>query len=311
MNAAHRADDLDELYSGEAFAADHPESETFRLGRDVLVAVLDGRIVAYAIGCVVERGGLLVGESSGEVHPDVRRRGLGHALWRATRDRLAGRLAADPRPGERELRSFAMDLELGAVALLAAEGYRAIRYGFEMRRALTGALPVIPLPHGLELRPVTPEQHRAIFNADNEAFRDHWGSRVLHDGDFIARFNGPDVDTSLWRVAWDGDEVAGVVMNAIFRAENEELGIRRGWLDRVSVRRTWRGRGLAKALCAASFQALREQGMDEAWLGVDARNPTGALGLYEAMGFTVVRRWQAYGRPVDGPAPVGWSSASG
>ena len=55
----------------------------------------------------------------------------------------------------------------------------------------------------------------------------------------------------------------------------------------MSVRRPWRGRGVAKALCAASFRVLREQGMDEAWLGVDGTNPTGALQLYEGLGFCV------------------------
>ena len=101
---------------------------------------------------------------------------------------------------------------------------------------------------------------------------------------------GPDMTPALWCVAWDGDQVAGVVMTAIFRDENEQLGIARGWLDRVSVRRPWRGRGVAKALCAQSFRVLREQ-------------------LYEGLGFTVARGWKAYGRPVDAPAPAGWQTA--
>jgi ribosomal protein S18 acetylase RimI-like enzyme len=159
------------------------------------------------------------------------------------------------------------------------------------------------------MRPVTTDHHRAVFDADVEAFRDHWGHRERDETDFEAWFHGPDQDTGLWCVAWDGDEVAGVVMNTIYRTENEALGIRRGWLDHVSVRRPWRGRGVAKALCAASFRVLREAGMDEAWLGVDGSNPMGAVQLYEGLGFGVVRRWQAYGRPLEGPAPAGWSSA--
>ena len=116
----------------------------------------------------------------------------------------------------------------------------------------------------------------------------------------------PRRDIGLWRVAWDGDEVVGSVLNTVYVAENERLGVSRGWLDHVSVRRPWRGRGVARALCAASFVALRERGMAEAWLGVDASNPTGALQLYEGLGFEVAQRWLAYARPVDGPAPEGW-----
>ena len=144
-----------------------------------------------------------------------------------------------------------------------------------MRRFITGELPDRPLPAGLELRPVTPDQHRAIFDADNEAFRDHWGHREADDGDFRARFEHPETDTSLWCVAWDGDQVAGSVMNAIYAEENEQLGIKRGWLDHVSVRRQWRGKGVAKALCAASFAVLRDHGMEEAWLGRRRVEPDG------------------------------------
>ena len=89
------------------------------------------------------------------------------------------------------MRSYALDDEAGARALLVAEGFVTIRYGFEMRRYLTGALPAHPLPDGLEMRPVTPDQHRAIFDADNEAFEDHWGRRTPDEADFQAEFHGP------------------------------------------------------------------------------------------------------------------------
>jgi mycothiol synthase len=309
LNRARVADRVDEVRSGEDLAAEYAPLDLFDASRDLLLAEVDGEVVGFGFGYRVVRSGALVGEMWGGVRPDLRRRGLGSAIWQANRDRLAAEMAADPRPGPRELRSYALDVERCDIALLTARGFVPIRFGFEMRRFLTGALPERDLPAGLELRPVTEAQHRAIFVADDEAFHDHWGHRPSGEGDFVARFEGPSIDTSLWCVAWDGDEVAGVVMNAIYRDENEQLGVRRGWLDRVSVRRPWRGRGLAKALCAASLRVLREQGMDEAWLGVDGSNPTGALGLYEGLGFQVARRWQAYGRPLDGAAPAGWRPA--
>jgi mycothiol synthase len=308
VNASRRADGVDEVRTGEDMRAEYEPLDAFRIGRDVILAEVRGSPVGYAAGMLVHRDGALVAETWGAVLDSWRHRGIGTAMWRWTRDRLAREAAADPRPGPRQLRGFALEIEPAEIALFADQGYVPIRFGFEMRRFLTGMLPEHPLPDGIELRPVTPETERQIFHADNEAFEDHWGHREQGEGDFVARFRGPDVDTRLWRVAWDGDEVAGVVMNAIFRGENEELGVQRGWLDHVSVRRPWRGRGLAKALCAASFDALRDEGMTEAWLGVDASNPTGALQLYEGLGFTVARRWQAYGRPMDRPAPVGWSS---
>ena len=307
LNASHRADGVDEVRTGEDLRCEYEPLDAFRTDRDLILAEVSGLPVGFAFGILVHRDGALVAETWGSVLAEWRHRGIGTAMWRWNRERLMAEAVEDHRPGPRQLRGFALDIEQASLALLADQGYVPIRYGFEMRRFLTGALPEHPLPGGLEVRPVTPETERAIFHADNEAFEDHWGHREQGEGDFTARFRGPDVDTSLWRVAWDGDEVAGVVMNAIFHGENEELGVRRGWLDHVSVRRPWRGRGLAKALCAASFKALRDEGMTEAWLGVDGSNPTGALQLYEGLGFTVARRWRAYGRPMDRPAPAGWS----
>lgn len=310
MNRAHRGDGIDELRSAADLRGDYEPRDDFDIARDISIAEIDGRPVAFHFGYLVLRdGSTLTLETWGAVVPEHRGRGIGTALHRATRARLATEAAADPRPGPREYRTFALDTERADLELLEAEGFVPIRFGFEMRRSLTGALPAHPLPDGLELRPVTPDQHRAIFDGNNEAFEDHWGHRTPGEGDFVAMFDSPSTDTSLWRVAWDGDEVAGVVINTIYHDENATLGVRRGWLDQVSVRRPWRGRGLAKAVCVESFRVLREQGMDEAWLGVDGANPTGALGLYERLGFLVARRWQVFGRPLDGPAPAGWRPA--
>jgi mycothiol synthase len=309
LNRARRADGIEEVRTGESLAANHVESETFHLDRDVLLAELDGALVGFSMGYRVRRDGVPVAESWGIVVPEHRRRGIGSVLFRANRERVLAESAADPGSAPAEMRSFALDDEVGALGLLAAEGFVTIRYGYEMRRYLTASLPDHRLPDGLVMRPVTPDQHRAIFDGDNEAFEDHWGRRTPDESDFQEEFHGPDVDTSLWCIAWDGDQVAGVVMNAIYRGENEELGIRRGWLEHVSVRRPWRGRGVAKALCTASFRVLRDQGMDEAWLGVDGSNPTGAVRLYEGLGFGVVRQWKAYGRPLEHPAPAGWQPA--
>jgi ribosomal protein S18 acetylase RimI-like enzyme len=200
----------------------------------------------------------------------------------------------DGRTGERSLGSWPDEAQAGAVALYESEGYAIVRYGFMMVRDLTEPIPELPLPDGLEVRPVEPVDHRRIWDADVEAFRDHWDPGERTDADFEGWFASPELDTGLWRVAWDGDEVAGSVMNFIYPAENETLGQQRGWLDHVSVRRPWRRRGLASALIAASMRALRDVGMTEAALGVDAENPSGALRVYENLGFRRTRTGVAY-----------------
>jgi ribosomal protein S18 acetylase RimI-like enzyme len=155
------------------------------------------------------------------------------------------------------------------------------------------------MPDGVEVRPVVAKDYRAIWAADTEAFRDHWGAMENTEGAFERFFGGPDFRPELWRVAWDGDEVAGVVMNRIMTTFNEQSGERRGELAGVSVRRPWRGRGLARALVADSLRALRDDGMTSAVLGVDAENPMGALGVYEANGFRVHRKGLNFRRPLE------------
>lgn len=306
VNAARRPDGADEVRTAESLASEHG---ALVMARDAVIAEADGRSVGYAVGHVVERAGVLVADLTGAVHPALRRRGVGTALLRRTRDDAVARMAVDARPLPRELRAYALDAEIGLRALLAAEGFIPIRFGFEMRRALTGELPQHPLPAGLELRRLVEADYRAVYEASEEAFLDHWGHRPASEEDFREMCYGPDMTPALWCVAWDGDQVAGAVMNAIFRDENAALGIARGWLDRVSVRRPWRGRGLAKALCSEALRVLRNEGMAEAWLGVDGSNPTGAVQLYEGLGFLVARQWQAYGRPLDRPAEPGWRTA--
>jgi ribosomal protein S18 acetylase RimI-like enzyme len=150
------------------------------------------------------------------------------------------------------------------------------------------------------MRPVTnaDAELRQLFAADVEAFQDHWGGFAGDEAFYQEWVHDPSFDPSLYLVAFDGDEIAGGVENAIYRAENEAFGRSRGWLDSVFTRRPWRRRGLGAALVARSLVRLREAGMTEAMLGVDSDNPTGALGLYERAGFRVHTRSVAYRKPM-------------
>jgi ribosomal protein S18 acetylase RimI-like enzyme len=90
-------------------------------------------------------------------------------------------------------------------------------------------------------------------------------------------------------------------MNFVFPEENARLGLSRGWLEHVSVRRPWRKRGLASALMVRSMHRLRELGLAEAALGADAENLSGAVRLYEALGFRRLRTAASYLKEI----PVG------
>jgi len=294
IREAHLADGVDWIPTPDSLRIEHEHSDELDPRRDIAVVEIDGRLVAAAQTDVRTRDGIAVHEIQGWVRPAWRRRGLGRALLQWTERRSVEVARVDGRTGPRTFESWPDEGQTGAVALYESEGYAIVRYGFLMLRDLSEPVPDRRLPDGLEVRPVRPEDHRLIWDADTEAFRDHWSPAERTDADFEGWFANPDLDTRLWQVAWDGDEVAGSAMNFIYAEENDALGVARGWLDHISVRRPWRRRGLASALIARSLRIFRDRGLAEAALGVDAENLSGALRVYEAMGFRRARTGVSY-----------------
>ena len=212
--------------------------------------------------------------------------------------RAAAIEAAADRDGPALLRCSVTEGEVELRSLIEAHGYQAERYFYFMVRPTLDDLPDLPAPDGLEIRPVAEDHWRPIWLAKEEAFRDHWGHREESEEDFQRLITDPIQDPALWQVAWDGDQVAGMVLNFIDRDENEAMGRLRGYTEDIGVRRPWRRRGLASYLIAESLRLLKDQGMQEAALTVDADNPSGALTLYERLGYQVVRRSFAYSKPL-------------
>ena len=269
--------------------------------RDVVVAEADGAFVGTGQVEWRLRGDRVFHHVSVWVHPGRRRRGLGNALLRWAEDRVAvgiadGSMGPVDRP---HLLAGWAELEVpGTEAFAEAAGYHVEGYGALMTRSLADPVEVLALPAGLETRQVSPADHRAIWDADVEAFLDHRDPAQRTEEDFIGWFSQPDLDTTLWEVAWDGDEVAGSVLTFVFPDENARLGVKRGWLEHVSVRRPWRRRGLASALMSRSMQRLRDLGLAEAALGVDTENLSGAVRVYEALGFRRVRTAANYRKAI-------------
>jgi len=77
-------------------------------------------------------------------------------------------------------------------------------------------------------------------------------------------------------------------------------GYSEGYTDLLGVRREYRGRGIAQALLADAMRRFAAAGMDRASLDVDSENPTGALALYEKMGYAAVNRSLAWDKELAG-----------
>jgi ribosomal protein S18 acetylase RimI-like enzyme len=269
--------------------------------RDLIMAEVSRSLVGYArVSWREEPGGLRLLNHSAAILPEWRGRGIGRSLLRACQRRLLEMAAELPPAAATALVAHAAEGEAGAHSLLRQDGYEPARTSYTMVRPSLGGIPSLPLPAGLDVRPTRPEHYRRVFEANEEAFQDHWGFIPRSDEDYERWMGEPATDPSLWQVAWEGDEIAGMVLPFIHAEENSRYGRRRGYTEDVCVRRPWRRRGLARALLARSMAALRARGMTEAALGVDTENPSGALQLYESLGYRPVQRWVHYRKAVKG-----------
>lgn len=177
-------------------------------------------------------------------------------------------------------------------------GFSPITHEAMMVRPHLDDIPHVPLPDGVEIRPVTESHLRPIWEADKEAFRDDWGYSAPTEKDWDRFLSFPYRDESLWKVAWAGDIVVSQVRTFINEAENTELDQKRGWTEFISTHRDWRGRGIASALICESLRELKSRGMTEAALGVHVENPNGAFRLYESLGYEVVERSTTFQKPI-------------
>ncbi len=269
--------------------------------RDMIFAEVDGRVAGYGRAWwEQENSGTRLYAHFGFLLPEWRRKGIGRTMLRFLQSRLTEIAADQAYEGPAAFQSFVAETQVAAEALLKADGYTAARHFFDMLRPNLDDIPDLPLPEGLEVRPVHPEQLPAIWAANAEAFRDHWGYVEPNAEDYAGWLDGPEYQPEIWKVAWDieTNQVAGMVLGFIFHKENEEYQRLRGYTENICVRRPWRKRGLARALVVENLRELKARGMTEAALGVDTENLPGALRVYESVGFRAVKRSSAYRKPL-------------
>lgn len=300
IQAGADADGIERADTVEDIAASYAHLIKSDPYRDMIFAEVDGAVVGYARGWWHDEvDGPLTYGHIGFLVPAWRRMGIGRAMLRWMEERLREVAVEEQHPPDRpKFYETHSDVSVaGTVALFASEGYAPVRYAYDMVRPALDDIPDFPLPDGLEVRPALPEHYRAVWDANLEAFRDHWGFTESTEEDYLAYVEGSTLfQPELWQIAWDTatGEVAGQVKAFILEAENEKYNRRRGYTEGISVRRPYRRRGLARALIVRSLRDQRDRGMTESALGVDSENLTGATRVYEDCGFRTVKSHAIY-----------------
>jgi ribosomal protein S18 acetylase RimI-like enzyme len=301
-----QAEGDDRVETPEALASSYDHLDRCDPSTDLLIAEVDGRPVGYSrVWWDQEPDGPRVYRQVCFLDPAYGGRRIGSAIF-AWNDARLRELAAGQDAKEKVLEVFSNDGNAGAATLIREAGYEALTYSAQMVRPSVDDLPDHRLPAGVELRPVRDEDLRAVWEADVEAFRDHWGYFEPTEADYERFLAFPYNDPTLWKVAWDEEGVAGQVKSFIDTAQNEAHGRARGYTEAISTARRWRRQGLAKALIVESIRELAGRGVTEVALGVHTENPNGAYALYAGLGYEVVLTWTTYRKPLSGSgAPSG------
>lgn len=227
---------------------------------------------------------------SGGVHPRWRGRGLGRELlgWQLARVGAIRRETAPAAGWEVHVGMIAGDED--AARLYRRFGMSPVRYWVEMAAPTAGAAERrMALPDGLQVVGYAPEYEPAVHQAHMEAFADHWGYQYRErDGWAVVTVRSQRFRPALSLLALTGDEVAGYLLS--YESSHPD----RLYIGQVGTRPAWRRRGLATALLVRTMALAARAGLITAELGVDADSPTGAVGVYERVGFAVTERAVTY-----------------
>ena len=248
----------------------------------------------------------------GAVHPAHRGRGLGWATLEWA-ERAAVPLHEERYPGRPlTLSGGSLVRNPDAGALFAERGYRQVRWFNGMKLDLSQELPESPVPADVVLVGFTPEMSEDALRVRNESFRDHWGSTDSTPESWARRIAESSFRPALSYLAYEAGAGTGEPLALVFSHEYEAAqqatGKRDLYIGLVGTRRPGRKRGIASALLTHVLRGGRAAGFDTASLGVDADSPTGALGLYERIGFRVSDTYASQHLPII-PVPSTGSDA--
>ena len=194
---------------------------------------------------------------------------------------------------------------------LTDAGYRKVRTWLQMSRPVdAGESPPGPRP-GVTVRRVRRHDGGLPVAADlwtvhqmlEESFADHFNSYRESFPEFVQRLREePGHGWDKWWLAFVDDPArpdeeprpAGALVATAMRGGGS-------YVEYIGVNRHARGRGVAKALLAAVIRDVAERGEDRVGLEVDADSPTGADGLYRALGWSTDVVTESWHRDVTVP----------
>ncbi|HEU0239363.1 MAG TPA: GNAT family N-acetyltransferase [Micromonosporaceae bacterium] len=298
-DAAALCDVFNDVEVANGGEPEHTETDTRNLleawvrdhANDTRLVMSGDRLVAAGLLLTPPPGGQHI-DLLGAVHPDFQGRGIGRELltWQFDRARtIHADVAADE---DWHAETSANGADKAATALFERFEMSPVRYFFGMEASLDGVASV-ELPDRIRAAPYTEDLSEAVYETHMAAFADHWGFQRRPYAMWVKlTLQSDQFRPDLSRIGLDGEDIAGYVLAYDGPGDVEYVG-------QVGTRREWRRRGLASALLAESMAAGAKDGKTSAKLGVDADSPTGAVGVYERVGFHTRQKYVVYRTPLE------------
>ena len=234
------------------------------------------------------------------VDPQFEGLGIGTAMMSWADERLLTTLKRAPEDARVAYRSAALSSHSPSKELFEDHGMELVRRFWHMMIEFDGPPPEPVWPVGITLSSFAERPDlRSIVRVDDEVFQDHWGYVSQPEEDLVKSFrewidSKPNFDPSLWFLAMDGEEIAGICLCSRERLEYPGAA----WVNVLGVRRPWRKQGLGLAMLHHAFDVFYREGKEKVGLGVDSSSLTGATRLYEKAGMSVVKQDDAYEKEI-------------
>lgn len=258
----------------------------------------------------------------GGVHPDFRRRGIGRSLieWQTRTSTEILRVLAERKelPDDEPVGVRAPHIETGmvtpdsdAIGRIVThvdmgheeleEHLRELDYHwsntyFELRADLE-SLPQMPeLNAYLQVAPWDDMWEDPVRRAANRLADQEWGRPPQSMEQWLMGRTAFAPQWSFVALDRSGDrpQVAGFLLASRYEQDWAALGWSEGYIDQMGVLEKWRNAGVVEALIIASMRAQKDDDMDKTGAGLGSANHSGALAVYDGLGFHVVGESRLY-----------------
>lgn len=247
----------------------------------------DTGIMRAYVHVLIKRTNVLQASCSGAVDPMWRSRGAGGAglNWQVGRARqMLAQFDTD------EDARIVVHVDEGLVELgehLQALGFHMHRTYSELRRDLLVPIPTVETSRYLKVYPWSVDLDDTVRRAHNKLTAQSWGSPPITAQEWNSgrTFFAPQWSFVAMDKSSDRAEIVGYLLAGRYEQDWPVLGWSEGYVDMLGVMPDWVSTNVATALVTASMQACAADGMDYCAVGLASDSSSGALMLYQELGF--------------------------